>query len=55
MTDKRKVGRILTGVNYKKNVREHKRGNEKWTIQRNWQHTCTCRVHKTKKNNTKTQ
>jgi hypothetical protein len=28
------------------NVREYRRGNQKWTIQRNWQH----RVHKTKKN-----
>ena len=26
------------------NVREYRRGNRKWTIQRNWQH----RVHKTK-------
>ena len=30
------------------NVREHRRGNQKRTIQRNWQH----RVHKTKKNKT---
>jgi len=28
------------------NVREHRRGSQKWTIQKNWQH----RVHKTKKN-----
>jgi hypothetical protein len=35
------------------NVREYRRGNKKWTIQRNWQHTCM--VHKTKKNKTKTQ
>jgi len=28
------------------NVREYWKGNQKWTIQRNWQH----RVHKTKKN-----
>jgi hypothetical protein len=27
-------------------VREYRRGNEKWTIKKNWQH----RVHKTKKN-----
>ena len=27
------------------------KGNQKWTIQRNWQH----RVHKTKKNKTKMQ
>jgi hypothetical protein len=27
----------------KKNVREYRRGNQKWTIHRNWQH----RVHKT--------
>ena len=33
------------------NVREYRRGNQKWTIQRNWQH----RVHKTKKNKRKTQ
>ena len=33
------------------NVREYRKGNQKWTIQRNWQH----RVHKTKKNKTKTQ
>ena len=32
-------------------VREYRRGNKKWKIQRNWQH----RVHKTKKNETKTQ
>jgi hypothetical protein len=31
------------------NVREYLRGNQKWKIQRNWQH----RVHKMKKNNTK--
>jgi hypothetical protein len=30
------------------NVREYRRGNQKWTIQRNWQH----RVHNTKKNTT---
>ena len=33
------------------NVREYRCGNQKWTIQRNWQH----RVHKTKKNKTNTQ
>jgi len=33
------------------NVREYRMGNEKLTIQRNWQH----RAHKTKKNKTKTQ
>ena len=27
------------------NVREYRKGNQKWTIQRNWQH----KVHKTKK------
>jgi hypothetical protein len=32
-------------------VREYLWGNEKWRIQRNWQH----RVHKAKKNKTKTQ
>ena len=35
---------------YSINVREYRRGNQKRTIQRNWQH----RVHKTKKNKTKT-
>ena len=30
------------------NVKEYRRGNQKWTIQRNW-------VHKTKTNKTKTQ
>ena len=33
------------------NVGKYRRGNQKWTIQRNWQH----RVHKTKKDKTKTQ
>ena len=33
------------------NVREQHRRNKKWAIQRNWHH----RVHKTKKNKTKTQ
>jgi hypothetical protein len=33
------------------NVREYRRGNQKYPIQRNWQHM----VHKTKKNKTKTQ
>jgi hypothetical protein len=33
------------------NIREYRRGNQKWAIQRNWQY----RVHKTKKNKTKTQ
>ena len=33
------------------NVREHRSGNQKWTIQINWQH----RVHNTMKNKTKTQ
>ena len=33
------------------NVREYRRGNQAWTIQRNWQLT----VHKSKKNKTKTQ
>jgi len=31
--------------------REYRRGNQTWTTQRNWQH----RVHKAKKNKTKTQ
>jgi hypothetical protein len=33
------------------NVREYRRANQKWTIQRYWQH----RIHKTKTNKTKTQ
>ena len=33
------------------NGREYRRGNHKWIIQRNWQHS----VHKTKKNKTKSQ
>jgi len=33
------------------NVREYRRGNQKWTIQGNWQN----RVHKTNKNKTKIQ
>jgi predicted HAD superfamily hydrolase len=36
---------------YAINVREYGRGNQKWTIQRNWQH----RAHKTKINKAKTQ
>ena len=32
-------------------IREYRRGNRKWTIQRNWQHS----VHKTKTNKTKRQ
>jgi hypothetical protein len=31
------------------NVREYRRGNQKWTIQRNWQH----RAYNTKKNKAK--
>jgi hypothetical protein len=31
------------------NVREYRRGNQKWAIQRNWQH----RIHKTQKRQTK--
>jgi hypothetical protein len=30
------------------NIREYRRGDRKWIIQRNWQHS----VHKTKKNTT---
>ena len=33
------------------NITEYQWGNQKWTIQRNWEH----RVHKTEKNKTKTQ
>jgi len=32
------------------NVREYRRSNHKWTIQRNWQHS----GHQTKKSQTKT-
>ena len=35
----------------RKNVREYRRCHQKWIILRNWQH----RIHKTKKNKTKTQ
>ena len=42
------MGRIQGGEEM--NVREYWKGNQKWTIQRNWQH----RVHKTEKNKTKT-
>ena len=34
-----------------RNVREYRRGNQKWTIQRNWQH----RVHNTKIHKNTTQ
>jgi hypothetical protein len=33
------------------NARDYRRGNQNWTIQRNWQHS----VHKMKKNQMKTQ
>ena len=33
------------------NARENRRGNQNWTIQKNWQHM----VNKTKKNKAKTQ
>jgi len=36
---------------YSINVREYRRGHQKWTIQRNWKH----RAHKIKKNKTETQ
>jgi hypothetical protein len=36
-------------LSYKIKVREHRRGNQKWTVQRNWEHM----VHKMKKNKTK--
>jgi hypothetical protein len=42
---------IFTGLGYKINVREYRRRNTKWTIQRNWQN----RAHKTKKNKAKIQ
>jgi quinolinate synthase len=34
---------------YRINIREYRRDNQKWTIQRNWQY----KVHKTKKNKQK--
>jgi len=40
---------FLDFANFEIDFREYWRGNQKWTIQRNWQH----RVHKTKKNKTK--
>jgi len=43
-----KAGMILVN---KIKVREYQRGNQKWTIQRNWKH----RAYKTMKNKTKTQ
>jgi len=46
-----KVGRFKPlKLNYI-NVREYRKGNQKWTIQKNWQH----RVHKTKDNKKRTQ
>ena len=36
------------------NTREYRRGNQKWIIQRNWQHR-VLRIHKTKKNKAKIQ
>jgi hypothetical protein len=42
---------LLVIYAYKVTNREYRRGNQKLTIQRNWQH----RVHKTKTNKTKTQ
>jgi len=35
------------------NIREYRRGNQKWTIQRNWQHKGT--QDEEKQNKTKTQ
>jgi hypothetical protein len=43
--------KILNDLLLGNKVREYLWGNEKWRIQRNWQH----RVHKAKKNKTKTQ
>jgi hypothetical protein len=42
---------IERGIQHLINDREHRRGNQKWTIQRNREH----RVHKMKTNKTKTQ
>ena len=39
----RETGNI--GYTRQINVREYRRGNQKWTIQRNWQH----RIHRTNK------
>jgi len=44
-------GNINIVTLFRINVREYRRGHQKWTIQGNWQH----RVHKTKKTKTKTQ
>jgi len=49
-----KLKRLLINVKWRKqeiNVREYRRGNQQWIIQRNWKHW----VHKTKKHKTKTQ
>ena len=43
------IGGIKVNNKNKINVWEHRRGNHKWTTQRNWQH----RAHKTKKNTKK--
>jgi len=43
---------MLYGIKSKKmNVRKYRRGNEKWRIERNWQH----RVQQKKKNKAKRQ
>jgi len=47
----RQIKKTIKTTVYKTNVREYRRDNQKWTIQRNWQR----RVHKTKTNKTKTQ
>ena len=41
---------VNSGKKILNKVEEYRRNNQKWTIQRNWQH----RVHTTKKNKTKT-
>jgi hypothetical protein len=46
---KKGQSRETGNIGYTINVREYRRGNQKRTIQRNWQH----RVHKTKINKTK--
>jgi hypothetical protein len=41
-----KLATYSTQEKDKHNVREYRKGNQKWTLQRNWQH----RVHKKKTN-----
>jgi hypothetical protein len=50
------ISRLLGSVIvYKINVREYRRGNLKWTIQRNWQHSVHKTQYKDKQNKSTTQ